>query len=588
MNVLVYSGPEVLHSSFARSLSLLKAALVPHYSVQPITLQSLISNPWSETCALLVFPACREQLSLPTPVRKSIRNYIESGGSLLGLRASARLIGSGFASAEVYESSLRFQDRASGTILSCTFIGNASESSTTVAIKSTQGDTTALLPVESAFSELSVPTNATNVQAFAHHDDARPAAIACQTGKGRVVIWGVDIASPSLEGEPPEVEGHRRSLLRESLHHLALRLPATDGSVAMCLLPQLLTCSQAIPTAVTQILESLSPVQSGGTIKDEHDTFALHTISNGKEVLRNARLAPSAVDTDTKHIIAFPDGQLPSPEDTPLFNISQYYTDLASVRSKTSSPMSQSDAWGIGEALLYGEVVTSTQTMLDKNHRFLSALPHPLLSLASHQIAGRGRGGNNWVSPSGCLQFSLLLRAPLRDVPAPRLVFVQYLVALAVVEACRSPDVLGAELGGQGGETTIVIGCGINVLNAPPIASLSQLGTPQQPLSMERTAAVIMVTFEPMWNTFLAERGSFSPFMDLYLERWLHSDQRVTITSTTPHRAVRIVGITEDHGLLRTVPERVGVDGQQYIDLQPDGNSFDLMAGLIMTKARKP
>jgi biotin---protein ligase len=40
---------------------------------------------------------------------------------------------------------------------------------------------------------------------------------------------------------------------------------------------------------------------------------------------------------------------------------------------------------------------------------------------------------------------------------------------------------------------------------------------------MERTAAVILSTFQTMWTTFVAEKGSFDPFMDLYLERWLHS-----------------------------------------------------------------
>ena len=119
-------------------------------------------------------------------------------------------------------------------------------------------------------------------------------------------------------------------------------------------------------------------------------------------------------------------------------------------------------------------------------------------------------------------------------------------------------------------------------------------------MTMERTAATIMATFEPMLNTFISERGSFSSFMELYLERWLHSfvlfsllrlqliscvhsDQAVTITSVTPHRPVRIVRITEDFGLLRTVPERRN-RGEEYIDLQPDGNSFDLMSGLIMSK----
>lgn len=77
---------------------------------------------------------------------------------------------------------------------------------------------------------------------------------------------------------------------------------------------------------------------------------------------------------------------------------------------------------------------------------------------------------------------------------------------------------------------------------------------------------------------------------------WLSSlnkyrDQLVTLTTTTPHRKVRIMGLT-DHGFLRTIPERgsrglgsgVASSSREYIDLQPDGNSFDLMSGLIMTK----
>lgn len=62
----------------------------------------------------------------------------------------------------------------------------------------------------------------------------------------------------------------------------------------------------------------------------------------------------------------------------------------------------------------------------------------------------------------------------------------------------------------------------------------------------------------------------------------------------TPQR-VKIVSITPDHGLLRTVLVDVDRNGKevfggggsakrQFIDLQPDGNSFDMLAGLIKTK----
>jgi biotin---protein ligase len=79
-----------------------------------------------------------------------------------------------------------------------------------------------------------------------------------------------------------------------------------------------------------------------------------------------------------------------------------------------------------------------------RNPTFLRVLPVPLLSLATHQLSGRGRGSNTWVSPAGCLQFSLLLRPGLSTLPASRLVFVQYLFALAVVDA-------GRELMGEAG-----------------------------------------------------------------------------------------------------------------------------------------
>ena len=150
------------------------------------------------------------------------------------------------------------------------------------------------------------------------------------------------------------------------------------------------------------------------------------------------------------------------------------------------------------------------------------------------------------------------------------------------------------------------------MLNPPPITSLSQLqhGSRAE-LSLERTAAAIMAKFEQMWAVFVEGKGSFAPFIDLYLERWLHSsvlrlrlitsypctemgayyrsDQAVTLTTTTPHTKVRITGITLDYGLLRTVPERSGMSAypakdDDYIDLQPDGNSFDLMTNLIRSK----
>lgn len=63
-------------------------------------------------------------------------------------------------------------------------------------------------------------------------------------------------------------------------------------------------------------------------------------------------------------------------------------------------------------------------------------LPVPILSLGTYQLSGRGRGGNLWASPLGCLQWSLLVRPP-PQFPNNKLVFIQYLVGVAVVKACK-------------------------------------------------------------------------------------------------------------------------------------------------------
>lgn len=71
----------------------------------------------------------------------------------------------------------------------------------------------------------------------------------------------------------------------------------------------------------------------------------------------------------------------------------------------------------------------------------------------------------------------------------------------------------------------LFIGCGLDVLNAPPIMSFSQLIPPDvvSSLTIEGAAATILVKFEKMWNEFTASGGSFAPFIGIYRKRWLHS-----------------------------------------------------------------
>ncbi|KII91479.1 hypothetical protein PLICRDRAFT_38240 [Plicaturopsis crispa FD-325 SS-3] len=618
MNVLIYAGPEVSKTSLSHTLTSLRSLVLPHYTVQTISPQSLISHPWSATCALLVLPSSRQLPSSES--NTAIQAYVERGGAFLGFSVGVDYSSPDQGVLRSKSAALHFSGGSNGKDFYPKFCVQSTDVSRTVSIRAADGARVAGVH-EIEHKEFAGVQGDSAVKELAQYDEGGVAAVKIVSGKGRLVLWGPSLEYPVAEDEQPRLD-----LLRASLLELGLELPATPTSVARPL-PQFLVGNPSKAGIIPRIIGALAaplPADQLKKFEDANDTFRFSTIENHAAVFEESR-SRFAAQTDAsswqpKEIIVCPDGTIPSPEQIPLFDIRQFFADLTRAR-KREGLSDDAESWGIGEALLYSEIVTSTQTMLDKNPRLLSSLPTPVVSLASQQLAGRGRGGNVWLSPAGCLQFSVLLRTSLSALSGSKLVFIQYLWSLAVAEACREESVLGKwgeqvrlkwpndvyavssdgaggqetrKIGGTlintsftGGNVDIVIGSGLNVLNAPPITSLSQLAPPEVRLSMERTAAAIMAKFEKMWSTFLASRGSFEPFMSLYTERWLHSDQLVTLTTTTPPQKVRITGITPDHGLLRTVPERTGwSSGEEgFIDLQPDGNSFDLMSGLIRSKA---
>ncbi|TFK32107.1 biotin-protein ligase [Crucibulum laeve] len=648
MNVLVYSGPEVLQTSLNYTLITLRSILLPHYSVQPITLQTLSAQPWSAACALLVFPRCRDPFI--SPASKLIQNYVEGGGSFLALGTGAQCTPRrlaqdtlSFSSSSFQQPPLRFYDATSNSYIYPSLTSTRDNIIPKVAeLKDSDG------AVVQGFYEIGTNEfegfeGSQGASVLARYaESGRKNAISgviFNVGNGGIALWGPSLEYPLVEEPASELlasllstdkinaaDKIRSKLLRNSLLQLGIQLPSEPENPIARPLPQFLISTPSNPTIVSQIIDAIATPLPGSQLsvfEDTNDTFHFHQLAESTALLEETRKAvciPSDPSTwQPKQIITCPNGELPSRKDTPIFDLELYFKTLEAARKREGCSYAD-DSWGLGEALLYGEAVTSTQTMLDKNPRLLSSLPIPLLSLASYQLAGRGRGSNIWLSPAGCLQFSILYRVSLTKLPASKLVFIQYLFALAVVEAFHEDTIMGKKgdrihlkwpndvyaLVGAGeekkkiggilvstnflaGNVDIVIGCGLNILNPPPITSASQLLSVEErsTLSIERTAATIMAKFESMWITFLKEYGSFDSFMNLYLKHWLHSDQLVTLTTTTPHTQVRITGITSDHGLLRTVPERTGwspLENERYIDLQPDGNSFDLMTGMIKTK----
>ena len=180
----------------------------------------------------------------------------------------------------------------------------------------------------------------------------------------------------------------------------------------------------------------------------------------------------------------------------------------------------------------------------------------------------------------GALQFSFVLRHSLHLSNSP-VVFLQYLIALSVVESVRTrkgyeevplrvkwPNDVYAEDGddlkkvggllvnssfvqdeflvvigkpldekrGKRGKRLlfiltmisiiyVFIGCGINVSNPRPTVSINDViqkhDSSLPRITTEDMLAGILVTFEKFYSEF-CEKGMGSWFLDLYYKRWLH------------------------------------------------------------------
>lgn len=89
-NVLIYSGPGTAASSLAQTTRTLRAVLMPYYTVQLVTPQELLSDPWTTKCALLVMPGGRDtpyHSALSGRGNELIRDFVETGGAYLGICA---------------------------------------------------------------------------------------------------------------------------------------------------------------------------------------------------------------------------------------------------------------------------------------------------------------------------------------------------------------------------------------------------------------------------------------------------------------------------------------------------------------------
>ncbi|KAI4125198.1 MAG: hypothetical protein LQ338_004398 [Usnochroma carphineum] len=673
MNILVYSGNGSTVESVRHCLYSLRRLLSPTYAVITVSGDAIIKEPWTASCACLVFPGgadlgyCR---TLNGDGNRRISQYVERGGLYLGFCAGG-YYGSKQCEFEVGNKEMEVVGNRElaffpGTCRGCAFSGFVyhSEAGTRA---------TRLRVSKTALTKGSVPDGFRSyyngggvfvdapkfkdkgvevVASFTEELDVDPgegsaSVVYCKVGDGAALLTSThpefsavnldpDIDIPGFDkvvNALKEDEQQRTDFLKACLLKLGLHVSQEQTAV-----PSLsrLHLSSAVTTDTVKLVEALRDIitmQEGEEyIRDENDVFHLEkpstwslssianalpgTVKNDREQEQEQEQGDvedqdKIIDYDkvVKRLVIH-DKDQPESKDTPYFNHQAFFSNLKHYESQ-----SRGSDRTFGKNLLYGEVVTSTNTMLEKNTQILRRLPTGFTATATVQVAGRGRGTNVWVSPAGSLMFSTVIRHPMSLMPQAPVVFLQYLAALAIVEGIKTydrgyeripvrlkwpNDIFAADPSDHSGQTFVkiggilvnshystseylsVVGIGLNTTNASPTTSLNAL-FPPAPFTLEKLLARILTCFSALYARFV-RTGFDKYFEDLYYKHWLHSEQIVTLEAEGGVRA-RIKGITTDWGLLRA--EELGWEDRatgKVVTLQSDSNSFDFFKGLIKRK----
>ncbi|OXU28555.1 hypothetical protein TSAR_010405 [Trichomalopsis sarcophagae] len=258
----------------------------------------------------------------------------------------------------------------------------------------------------------------------------------------------------------------------------------------------------------------------------------------------------------------------------------------------------------LGRLVIYADVMTSSNAAING-----FALHNGLAVICRSQTKGEGRGKNVWLSPEGCAMFSLQIHIPFNSILGERISLIQHITSVAVVSAVRSiPDYQdidirikwpndvytgnGSKLGGTTVTSTIQsptiicnLGTGINLSNSSPTTCINDMitkynqatGKKLEKITLERFVALVFNEMEKLIN--LIQNNNMDEFYDIYYGYWMHTDAEITvILPDGSSQEVKILGV-DDYGFL----EVQGKNGNIFT-VHPDGNSFDILSGLVAPK----
>lgn len=709
LNVLVYAGKYTIllsselvltyfkgtgstEGAVRYALYTLRRHLLPNYAVETITEKVILEQPWTASCALLVFPGgadmgyCR---SLDGKGNERIKQYVKRGGAYLGFCAGG-YYGSSKCEFEVGDKQMEVVGKRElafypGICRGLAFKGFVYGSEAGARAAKMMVNKLAFKTADENLDNFRSYYNGggvfvdaekfkdQGVEMLAQYDEniavdggsrnERAAVVYCKVGEGHVILTGIHpefvmtlrllkisiadnrrFAAGDLDARNggPDYAKVIEAVAGDDEKRMAF-MKGLLGKLGLLVAEEVLTApslsalhiSSLYNEETSKLLENIkkdaaTSVGGVGYLKAEQDTFLLvqeealsldglakSLPSSDPHVEDLTKADPLASDPlDYSKIIKtmiFHEHAAPSHSDTPCFDHILFYESLMEYQSQGGT---RAKEWG--NILMYGETVTSTNTLLEKNQRLLNHIPNGFAATATTQVAGRGRGSNAWISPPrGQLILSVCFRHSLALNEKAPVVFVQYLAAIAIAEGIRTYDKGYADvpvklkwpndiyaldptkpgkneyvkIGGilvnssySEGSYNLVVGIGVNCANAAPTTSLNALRPKNVPeFSVEKCLARILTTFEDIYKRF-CEMGFDRLLEERYYKLWLHTGQIVTLEAEGGVRA-RILGITRDWGLLKV--EELGWEDKptgKIFELQTDNNSFDFFKGLLRTK----
>ncbi|XBW35957.1 hypothetical protein QEN19_001530 [Hanseniaspora menglaensis] len=475
MNVLVYNGEGASLECIKHTIDVLKVHLEPFYSVQQISKEQLLNEPWYDTTKskMLVFPGGYDTPYNDLLLQESgkLKNLILnrfSNGIFMGICAGGYL-GADSIEFDIPTQSLKFERPLKffgGLAKGPAFVGfeyNDNRGAKAAKVSFINKETNQLVQTKAFYNGGSFFVDANkykNVEVLATYDEPldiidalgkkfskdQAAVVLCKNtcpSNVKAVLMGphfeyipklLEIANSHKENYYPNTvvqelksECDSRDLFwKQLLKNLGLRVnEATKSSEFGKNLNLTPIYASYKNKSVSDRINSEKDYES---YQFEHDSFQIFKGYQNKKIKElHKGIFEFDVDEIPKSIV-LPSNYLENQANrgvTPFFNSEKFFSYLLPNNK-------------LANVLLLTERITSTSTLLDTNPGLLKNLfkNESICNIACVQIQGKGRSGNAWVSPKGILASTISYDCS-ENHPQLKVFYLQYIAAMAMCDSIR-------------------------------------------------------------------------------------------------------------------------------------------------------